>query len=351
LTGSKRTHKQEKLARIYDDEILPIWAERFGRMILRGLDLPPKATLLDVSCATGYPALEIARKMDDQSKLVAIDASASLLDVARKKAAELAGRRVFFRTQRAYPKLPFTADVFDVVFCNLGLLDMPSPSRALRDFARVAKPGGRVLATLPLAGSWQEFHDLFREVLVKHDQLPMIERLDKLLASMPDVATCESWLTGAGFEDARVDVEEFTLLFRSAREFFFAPVVEFGPLPAWKAIAGKGPELQETFWHIKEAIDAYFGARAFQITIIAGCLSGQKSPTQIPSYDITGPVGLSDTDEDAEPLSTAEVELIEEEAGFTGEAELLEPPDDDLDALRQDDDPLGDDPEGGDRSR
>src|SRR5436190_639120 len=88
------------------------------------------------------------------------------------------------------PKATFL-DVFDVVFCNLGLLDMPSPTRALRDFARVAKPGGRILATLPLAGSWQEFHDLFREVLVKNDQLPMIERLDKLCDSMPDAATCE----------------------------------------------------------------------------------------------------------------------------------------------------------------
>lgn len=333
---SKRTLKVEKLARIYDDEILPIWAERFGRMILRGLDLPPKATLLDVSCTTGYPAHEIARRMDEQSKLVAIDSSSALLDVARKKLSDVARGRIFFRTQRAYPKLPFTSDVFDVVFSNLGLLDMPSPSRALRDFARVAKPGGRVIATLPLAGSWQEFHDLFREVLVKSDQLPMIERLDKLVAAAPDAATCEGWLVGAGLDDARVDVEEFTLLFRSAREFFFAPVVEFGPLPHWKAIAGRGPELQDTFWAIKEAIDAYFGGRAFQITIKAGCLSGFKSAAAEASDDFTGPLEMAgETDEDGEPLSTSEVELIEDEGALAAEAlDILEESDEELEALR-----------------
>ena len=36
VSASKRTHKHEKLARLYDDEILPIWAHRFGRMMLRG---------------------------------------------------------------------------------------------------------------------------------------------------------------------------------------------------------------------------------------------------------------------------------------------------------------------------
>jgi ubiquinone/menaquinone biosynthesis C-methylase UbiE len=336
----RRTHREEKLARIYDEEILPVWAERFGRMILRGLEIPPKATLLDVCCTTGYPAIEIARRMDEQSKLVAIDSSSALLDVARKKLADVARGRVFFRTQRAYPKLPFTSDVFDVVYSNLGLPDMPSPSRALRDFARVAKPGGRVLATLPLAGSWQEFHDLYREVLVKADQLPMIERLDKLVAATPDPATCETWLHGAGLDEARVDVEDLTLLFRSAREFFFAPVVEYGPLPHWKAIAGRGTDLQDTFWAIKEAIDAYFGGRAFQITIKAGCLSGVKSAAAEASDDFTGPLTLPvDTDEDGEPLSTSEVELIEDEGhlAVSSAAILEEPPapeDEEIEAFR-----------------
>jgi len=73
-----------------------------------------------------------------------------------------------------------------------------------------------------------------------------------------------------------VEAEEFDLLFRSAREFFFAPVIEYGPLPQWKEIAGKGETMQEIFWHIKEAIDAYFGDRAFSVTIKAGCLLGRK---------------------------------------------------------------------------
>ena len=76
--------------------------------------------------------------------------------------------------------------------------------------------------------------------------------------------------------DVSVETEEFDLLFRSAREFFFAPVIEYGPLPQWKEIAGKGETMQEIFWHIKEAIDAYFGDRAFEITVKAGCIRATR---------------------------------------------------------------------------
>ena len=48
----KRSLKMEKLARIYDAEILPVWSERFGRMLLRGLQFPEKGQILDVACGT-----------------------------------------------------------------------------------------------------------------------------------------------------------------------------------------------------------------------------------------------------------------------------------------------------------
>ena len=38
--SAKRTLKVEKLARIYDDEIAPVWGTRFGKMILRNLSVP-----------------------------------------------------------------------------------------------------------------------------------------------------------------------------------------------------------------------------------------------------------------------------------------------------------------------
>ena len=298
---SKRTLKVEKLARIYDDEIAPVWGSRFGKMLLRNLAVPQKGQVLDISCGTGYPTIEILRRMSEGSRLIAIDASSAMLDVARRKVADLGplGKKgVFFRTESAVPKLSFADDVYDLVVCNLGLDEMPSLEVALRDFARVAKLGGEVRCTLPLAGTFEEFNDLYREVLIKHDKHDALERLERHIARYPTIEHVERCMKTANL-DGHIELEEFSLLFKSSREFFFAPVIEYGPLQDWKDIAGGGQEMQDVFWYIKEAIDAYFDGRPFQVTVKAGCIIGKKrEPHAVPPVEIELPhIEISDDDD------------------------------------------------------
>ena len=272
----RRSHKQDRLAKLYDAEILPLWSERFGRMLLRGLSLPPKAMVLDVGAGTGYPALQIVRRMDDASRVVSIDPAGALLDVAREKAGALGGKRIFFRTESAEPRLSFGDEVFDRVVANLTLSELERPSLAVADFARVCVPGGSVHATLPLGGTWVEFLDLLREVLIQEDRPEALVRLDRYQQRLPSAARLRAWFERAGLVDVNVATDEFQLVFRSSREFFFAPVIEYGPLAEWKEIAGKGDEMQGVFRAVKEAIDAYFGGSSFAVTVRAGCVSGRK---------------------------------------------------------------------------
>lgn len=316
---SKRTLKIEKLARIYDDEIAPVWGTRFGKMLLRNLAVPQKSQVLDISCGTGYPTIEILRRMSEGSRLIAIDASSAMLDVARRKVADLGplGKKgVFFRTESAVPKLSFADEVYDLVVCNLGLDEMPSLEVALRDFSRVAKLGGEVRCTLPLAGSFEQFHDIYREVLIKHDKHDVLERLDKHIARYPTVEYVEHCMKAANLAGG-LEFEEFSLLFKSSREFFFAPVIEYGPLGEWKDIAGSGQEMQDVFWYIKEAIDAYFDGRPFQVTVKAGCVIGRKHeprPVFVPAPVVATPVASGwpaplPLAEDTSPFEPVEPEL------------------------------------------
>jgi ubiquinone/menaquinone biosynthesis C-methylase UbiE len=312
VTASKRTHKIEKLARIYDDEILPVWSQRFGRMLLRGLAFPERGQILDVGCGTGYPAIEIVRRMGAGCRLIAIDAASAMLDVARKKIADVPGAKakVFFRTESATPKLSFAEGVYDLVVCNLGLTEMPDPAAALADFARVTKQGGEVRVTLALDGTFQEFFDIYREVLIKHDKHEALERLEQHMAeAYPSIDKIDEWMASAGYGDWEVRSEEFSMLFRSSREFFFAPVIELGPLAEWKNIAGKGQEMQDVFWYIKEAIDAYFAGRAFQITVKAGLIIGRVGPPAA-DEDRTGKMPRLESEE--EERAAASVQDAEE---------------------------------------
>jgi arsenite methyltransferase len=320
----KRSLKVEKLARIYDEEIAPVWGTRFGKMLLRNLSVPERGQVLDISCGTGYPTIEILRRMSEGSRLIAIDASSAMLDVARRKVADLGplGKKgVFFRTESPIPKLSFANDVYDLVVCNLGLSEMPSLEHALRDFARVAKRGGEVRCTLPLAGTFQEFNDLYREVLIKHDKHEALDRLDEHIDRYPTIDHVEHCMKRAGL-DGEIVVDEFTLLFKSSREFFFAPVIEYGPLAEWKDIAGSGQEMQDVFWYIKEAIDAYFDGRPFQVTVSAGCLIGRKQEPQAVVVPARAPLPpLPDDDE-------ADTDLPARPAKIAAGSVLVSDPDD-----------------------
>lgn len=296
------------MARVYDEEILPLWSQRFGAMLLRGLTLPPRAVVLDVACGTGYPSLEILKSLDEKSRIIAIEPVGALLDVARKKAGDLSGKRIFFRTELPHAKLAFADDVYDLVVSNAGLNLIDNPALAIREFSRVVKPGGQIIVTVPLAGTWREFYDIYREVLIKHDQNDTLERLEKHIAIIPEPEEVASWFEDAGLEKVEVEAMEYSLLFKSSREFFFAPVIEFGPLPDWKEIAGKGQVMQETFWHIKETIDAYFGDRVFAVTIKAGCFRARKSETvsAAANTDGTHPVTTGRMDLDQTPPKNLE---------------------------------------------
>jgi ubiquinone/menaquinone biosynthesis C-methylase UbiE len=336
----------EKLARIYDDEIAPYWGMRFGKLLLRNLAVLDGSQVLDVFCGTGYPTIEILRRMPAGARLIAIDESSAMLDVVRRKVAALGplGKNVFFRTESCVPRLSFADDVYDLVVCNLGLGDMPSIEAALSDFARVAKPGGEVRCTLPLAGTFEEFHDLYREVLVKHDKHDALDRLEGHLRRYPTFDHVERCLAAAGLTGG-VEVEEFSLLFRSSREFFFAPVIEYGPLGDWKTIAGDGQEMQDVFWYIKEAIDAYFGTGPFHVTVRAGLVIGKKPERRVACGSPEAPSDGSDGVPDALSADsiTTPVPLTYDTADSFDHIEtgLLWPPQDALDDDSQELDALG----------
>ena len=76
-------------------------------------------------------------------KLTVIELSPAMLEIARGRAGAL-GRGADLRVGDAQD-LPFPEARFDAVVCTLALCTIPSPEMAVREAARVLKPGGRLL--------------------------------------------------------------------------------------------------------------------------------------------------------------------------------------------------------------
>src|SRR5207245_4133855 len=76
-------------------------------------------------------------------RLVAIDVSEAMLDIARQRAQTL-GRAVYFQVGDA-TALPFPDERFDSVVCTLSLCCVPDDRRAVAEMKRVLRSGGLLL--------------------------------------------------------------------------------------------------------------------------------------------------------------------------------------------------------------
>jgi ubiquinone/menaquinone biosynthesis C-methylase UbiE len=267
--------QQEKQARVYEEDVYPLVGQKLADLLTQGISFAPHSQVLQVGCGLGSTTTELLHKLDSDGRLIAIESTPSLVERARAGVStEYLGRRVFFRAHDLGNKLPFADNSFDFTLASAILAEYPSPATLLAEVARVTKPGAPFrLATL-LAGSWREFTDVYSDVLVRLHKESVAASLLEQSKAFPEPEIQARELEALGFGDVAVETTRWELVFRTSREFFYAPVIERGPLRYWKAIAGKGPEMQDIFLAVKQAIDTYFGGGPFTVSLVAGVFSG-----------------------------------------------------------------------------
>jgi demethylmenaquinone methyltransferase/2-methoxy-6-polyprenyl-1,4-benzoquinol methylase len=126
------------------------WRRLAVREVLRGRD-PAALRVLDV--ATGTGDLAIALRDAGAGEVVGLDFSAPMLAEARRKEASGFALKHIEWIEGDAMALPFPNASFDAVTVGFGLRNMPSYPGALREMARVLRPGGVLvcLETTPLA--------------------------------------------------------------------------------------------------------------------------------------------------------------------------------------------------------
>jgi len=99
--------------------------------------------VLDVGCGTGTLAWEIAKRLESRGEVVGIDASPSMIRVARRKRSALHCRHQVALAEN----LPFPDRHFDAVCSGLFFhhVDAELKRQSLNEIVRVLRPGGRVV--------------------------------------------------------------------------------------------------------------------------------------------------------------------------------------------------------------
>lgn len=269
----KRPATDEEAA-LYDASVVPRWSARFGQLILRRIAPGLRAQVLDIGCGTGHPAFSLLERLDQGGRVIAIDRDQGVVDLARRRAMVVPGNRIFFKVESA-DDLKFGNDVFDVAVGNIVLGELEDPAKALSDLYRVLVPEGRVLMTQPLAGTFVEVLDMFREIANGSGDQALLGRVDTVAARYPTAETFAAPFEDAGFDDVKVVSEPFKMSFLNAAQLFQDDTIRFVGLSEWRWIAGFDPGGEALLDEVERRLDVYFGGGPLSLTVVAGLATGR----------------------------------------------------------------------------
>jgi demethylmenaquinone methyltransferase/2-methoxy-6-polyprenyl-1,4-benzoquinol methylase len=198
----------DAVARRYDltNTVLSFGQDRrWRRRTRRALALVPGERVLDVAAGTGVSTAELAHS---GALAVASDFSLGMLTAGSRRA----GRRQLPFVAADALHLPFADAAFDAVTISFGLRNIVDVPAALAEFARVSKPGGRLVVCEFSTPVLPGFRQLYLNYLMR--ALPWIARrvasnpeayiyLAESIRGWPDQRRLAADIADAGWADVR----------------------------------------------------------------------------------------------------------------------------------------------------
>lgn len=119
---------------------------RWRRLAVEQVKAKPGQQMLDVCCGTGLISLELAKTVGAEGRVVGLDFSDKMLEVAAANLdkSPYQGRVEFCQGDAL--ALPFAEDCFDGVTVGWGLRNLNDLNKGIAEMMRVVKPGGWVVS-------------------------------------------------------------------------------------------------------------------------------------------------------------------------------------------------------------
>ena len=216
LPAAGREGKDAALVQAMFDRVAPRYdlanaALSFGqdahwRRVTARAARPADGVVLDVAAGPGNVAVELVRQ--GAADVVALDLSYNMLAEGGRRGHE----RITWVNGDAQ-SLPFPDATFDAVTISFGLRNVPDPRRALGEFARVTRPGGRVVVCEFANPTSPAFRAVYRRYLVGalprlahvvSSSAPAYRYLAESILAWPDRRSIAGWIVEAGYQEVLV---------------------------------------------------------------------------------------------------------------------------------------------------
>ena len=116
---------------------------RWKRLLVQLSGAQPGMRVLDCASGTGDIAFSFARVTGASGSVIASDITTEMMERGMQR--PMKGRELVSFEHADVMNLPYSDDSFNVASIGFGLRNVPDPVRAMREMARVVKPGGCVM--------------------------------------------------------------------------------------------------------------------------------------------------------------------------------------------------------------
>ncbi len=245
----------------------------YGDVTRRMLDLAriqPGQRILDVAAGAGEPAVSAAERVGPNGYVLAIDIAEGIVELAHQVACERGLTQVETRAMDG-EKLDLPDASFDAVLCRLGLMYMPHPVTALREWRRALRPGGRVAVVVfstPDRNSWGAMP---ASIIRRRAQLPPPAAGQPGPFSLGAPGVLEGVFHQAGFADPEVRAVPVPLRMASSAEYVRVAREAFGAFNAM--MAHLPPQERESVWNeVEGSMRSFESSAGFEVP--GECLVG-----------------------------------------------------------------------------
>ena len=218
----KATRVQKMFSAIapsYDlnNRVHSMWRDQaWRRAAVKMAELQPGDDVVDVACGTGDLSMAFADAIDADGSVTGIDFTHEMLVVAEQK--NHASKPIAYMQGDAM-SLPLPDACCDVLSIAFGIRNVADPGKAMAEFYRVLRPGGRLIVlefSLPknplLLGGYNVYfkHIMPRTAtLIAGDKSGAYKYLPKSVNTFIDREGMQGMMTDAGFSDLKLKAMTF----------------------------------------------------------------------------------------------------------------------------------------------
>ena len=192
--------------------------------LFRALELAPGQRVLDLGCGSGEPTLTIAQLVGPRGLAVGVDAAASMIEIAKRRAKSRKIRNARFRVGDM-SRLPTSGPRYHRITSRFGVMFVMDIQGTLERVRQILRPGGRVAFAVWGPAERNPMFTIFLGAMK-----PYLKKPPSDPETIPHPmrfarkGRLERLLRAAGFRDVRTDAVHGELMYPTADDYVGARI-------------------------------------------------------------------------------------------------------------------------------